>query len=102
MFGTVARLTVKPGMEGEFAALGDTWSREHGHDAGEVASYVFHVEGQPQEYILVAIFKDRDTYYKNAADPETDRRYRQMRALLEADPVWSDGEIVHSQALSGT
>ena len=31
---------------------------------------------------------------RNGRDPEEDRWYRQLRALLEADPEWEDGEIV--------
>ena len=32
----------------------------------------------------------------NADSPAQDARYRQFRALLEADPEWHDGEIVLS------
>ncbi len=101
MFGTVARMVVQPGMEHEFVTIGEQWTQERGASTGVVAEYVFQLEGRPREYLMVAIFADRETYNTNAKDPETDRWYQRMRATLEADPEWNDGEIVQSQILSG-
>jgi quinol monooxygenase YgiN len=99
MFGTVARIKVKPGREQELLAVGEQWTqwlREHADDAGWLADYLFRLEGRPGEYITVGIFRDRESYFRNANDPETDRWYRRWRELLEADPEWNDGEIVNS------
>src|SRR5215472_7501137 len=41
MFGTVARVTVQPGKEDEFLAIGEQWTKERGPSTGENASYVF-------------------------------------------------------------
>jgi quinol monooxygenase YgiN len=101
MFGTIARMVVQPGMEREFLAIGEQWTQERGASTGVVAEYVFQLEGRSREYLMVAIFADRETYSTNAKDPETDRWYRRMRATLEADPEWNDGEIIQSQLLSG-
>jgi quinol monooxygenase YgiN len=100
MFGTVARLTVKPGKTAELQALGDEWTQARGMSTGQVAEYIFKLEGRENELMLVAIFKDRDAYYTNAKDPETDRWYRQMRELLAADPEWNDGEIIDSNVVT--
>jgi len=51
-------------------------------------------------YLAVAFavaFKDKASYVANARDPKQDERYRQLRALLAADPEWHDGEIVWSE-----
>jgi hypothetical protein len=40
----------------------------------------------PREVVLSALFESRDTYRKNADDPEQDRWYRGLREHLEADP----------------
>lgn len=40
-----------------------------------------------------AVFDDEKTYRDNAADPAQDKWYRQMRAMLQADPEWHDGKI---------
>lgn len=101
MFGTVARVMVQPGNEEEFVAIGEQWSQARGEATGQVADYLFKQEGQPGAYLLVGIFRDRATYEANARDPETDRWYRRMRALLTADPEWHDGEVVRSALFSG-
>lgn len=101
MFGTVARVTVQSGKEDEFLSISEQWVRERGETTGEVAEYVFKSEGRPGEHFLIGIFRDRETYYANARDPETDRWYRRMRTTLTADPEWNDGEVVQAELLSG-
>ena len=91
MYGTVARLRVKPGMEEQLTALG----REQGAQIpGLVAQYVYRLDLSPNEFYLVVAFENREAYHANAASPEQQARYAQVRALLEADPEWHDGEIV--------
>lgn len=101
MFGTVARVQVQPDKVEEFTQIGEQWSRDHSATSGETASYIFKLEKQPNEYLIVAIFPDRDTYFRNAEDPETDRWYRKMRETLVADPEWNDGEVRQLPVLSG-
>src|SRR5581483_7373432 len=101
MYGTIARVTVQPGKEQEFLAIGEQWTRERGEATRQVAEYVFKADGRPHEYLIVGIFRDRDTYVSNSQDPETDRWYRRMRATLEVDPEWNDGEVVHAMMLGG-
>jgi quinol monooxygenase YgiN len=101
MFGTVARVTVQPGKEQEFLAIGEQWARERGPSSGETASYAIKLEGRAREYFIVGVFTDRAAYYANANDPETDRWYRQLRATLEADPEWNDGEFVQAFTFDG-
>jgi quinol monooxygenase YgiN len=101
MFGTIARVTVQEGKEAEFLTITEQWTRERGEATGQVAEYVFKAEGRPREYFLAGIFSDRARYVTNAQDPETDRWYRRMRAVLAADPAWNDGEVVYSLVLSG-
>jgi quinol monooxygenase YgiN len=101
MFGTVARVTVQPGKESEFLTIGDQWARERGPSTGETASYVFKLDGRTREYLIVGIFTDRERYYANANDPETNRWYQRMRATLEADPEWNDGEVTQAEIPSG-
>ena len=51
-----------------------------------MASYVLRPDHRPDELILLAVFRDRESYRANASDPEQDRWCRQMREHLEADP----------------
>ncbi len=99
MYGTVARMKVIPGHEDEIRRITDEWAEDRGSAHGEVAVYVYKLDNSPNEYIMVAVFTDRDSYVRNAADPETDRWYRQLREHLEADPEWNDGEIIQSRVL---
>jgi quinol monooxygenase YgiN len=101
MFGTVAHVTVQPGKEAEFLAIGTQWTQARGEETGQVAEYVFQAEDRQREYFIVGIFRDRATYRANAADPETDRWYRRLRATLADDPEWHDGEVVQATSLSG-
>jgi quinol monooxygenase YgiN len=95
MFGTVARMHVKPGHFEQLQTMNNEWSQTRGQRAaGFVATYVFRPDNQQDDVILVAIFKDRDTYRANADDPEQDKWYRQMREHLSADPEWTDGEVI--------
>lgn len=101
MFGTIARLKVKPGKGEELRAHGEKWGRERGPVSGQVASYMFQLEGKQDEYMLVAVFKDRDAYFENARHPDTDRLYREMREMLQSDPEWNDGEVLNIPVTSG-
>ena len=95
MYGTVAKLRLKGNHEEQVRSLNDEWASERGRKiAGYVGTYVLQADERPNELILVALFKDRDSYRANADDPEQDRWYRRMREHLETDPDWTDGEFV--------
>lgn len=97
MFGTVARLKAKPGATQDLIDHGEKWGRERGAATGQVAQYLFKLDQYPDEFMLVAAFKDREAYQKNAQDPETDRRYQEMRKMLASDPEWYDGEVIETR-----
>jgi quinol monooxygenase YgiN len=92
MYGTVARLRIKPGMEDLFRAFGEEASTQP--PPGHVAFYVYQMDADPSEYYLVVIFASKAAYHANAASPEQDAAYHQLRALLTADPEWHDGAII--------
>lgn len=92
MYGTVARLTAKPGSR---EAL-DEISRQVREDKppGLVASYIYQMDSDPNEYYLAVVFESRESYRANAESPEQHARYEKWRPLLDAEPEWHDGEIV--------
>jgi len=92
MFGTIARMRVKPGAEKKLMEISESESALK--IPGYIAQYVYRTDNDPQEYYLVVIFESREAYFANADSPEQDARYREFRALLESDPEWHDGEIV--------
>jgi hypothetical protein len=94
MYGTVARMRLKPGMEERMRQLSREF--EDARIPGYLFEYVFKLDGGDNDYILVAGFESRDAYMANANDPKQHERYLQYRELLQADPEWNDGEIVDS------
>lgn len=96
MYGTVARLSARPGMADRLRALQASY--DDLEVPGFVASYVYQSDADPDEYWLAVMFADRESYRRNAEDPAQDARYREMRDLLAEDPEWHDGEIVSAPA----
>ena len=95
MYGTVARMRLKPGMD---AKLKDEMAQyERLGIPGFVSTFVYRTDRDPNELYMAVAFKDKASYVRNAQDPKQDERYRKLRALLDADPDWHDGEIVISQ-----
>lgn len=95
MFGSIFRMHSKPGQAGAVEEHMRRWQRERRPKvAGVVAGYLLTSRDRPDELVGVAVFDSEENYRKNAADPEQDRWYRELRALLQADPEWNDGEIL--------
>jgi heme-degrading monooxygenase HmoA len=99
MYGTIARMQLKPGAEAELRRR----SRE---EAPELAGYAFHhvfrTDANPNEIYLVVAFESKEAYTKNAASPEQHQRYQGYRELLTAEPEWHDGEIIDSYPDEGS
>jgi quinol monooxygenase YgiN len=92
MYGTIAHFRIKPGTKDEFIKTMDSFG-----DAvipGWVADYYFQMDKDSDEFYLVALFADRDTYLTNAASSEQHERYVKFRSFLVSDPEWNDGFIV--------
>ena len=99
MYGTVARMRVKPGMESKFKDL----SREYESlkVPGHIGEYVYRMDEDSNEYYMAVIFESKESYFANARSPEQDTRYREMLDTLEGEPEWHDGEIVYSFVTAG-
>lgn len=93
MYGTVARVRVKAGMEQQFEAV----SREIGvgRAPGQVAVYVYQMDSDKHEFYLTAIFESREAYVANAQSPEQNERFMKLMSVLESEPEWHDGEIIY-------
>jgi quinol monooxygenase YgiN len=94
VFGTVGRMKVKPGKMDELIKLMDQDQRDID---GAIGYYVYKLEGKENEVILAVVFRDKESYFKNADDPAQDEMYRKTVALLDGTPTWEDGEIIASQ-----
>lgn len=93
MFGTIARLRIKPGMDEDLRRLGQEMAPQM---PGFVFEHVYRMAADPNELYLVVAFENEQAYRANADSPEQHRRYEQFRALLDAEPEWHDGDIIDS------
>ncbi len=94
MYGTVARMRLKAGMEAKLKA--DMAQYERLKIPGFVSTMVYRMDADPNELYMAVAFKDKASYVANARDPKQDERFKRMRAFLAADPEWHDGEIIAS------
>ena len=101
MFGTIFTVRPKPGQENAVVGHFEKWARERGSKAkGALASYLYRNVQNPAELMCAVVYDSRDSYFANANDPEQDRWYRELVALLEAEPRFSDGELLLSYTAS--
>jgi quinol monooxygenase YgiN len=92
MYGTIAHFRVKPETRDEFIKTMDSFG-----DApllGWRADYHFQMDRDPDEFYLVAIFEDKETYIANADSAQQHEQYLKFRSFLVEDPKWNDGFIV--------
>ena len=94
MYGTVARMTLKPGAEQRMLEL--MREEERAGIPGDRGTIVYRSDRDPNEYYLAILFESREACVANASSPEMHQRYLQYRELLTADPEWHDGEVVYS------
>ena len=92
MYGTIAHFRIKPGVQDEFIKTMDSFGETM--IAGWVADYYFQMENDSNEFYLVAIFKDKETYMANADSTEQHERYLVFRSFLVDDPEWHDGFVL--------
>lgn len=96
MYGTVARLKPKADKHEELKKILREWDEDSKPQVeGAIGSYVYQLDKDPDQWVMAVLFENRETYAKNADDPKTDAWYRKMRELLEEDPIWDDGEVIH-------
>jgi len=95
MYGTIARIRPRAGQLGAIERLMAEWEAEmRPRTPGSHDGYLFVPDaGDGTTAHLVAVFDDEASYRASAASPEQDAWYRRLRALLEADPDWMDGEF---------
>ena len=93
MYGTIARMRLKPGMEERFREVEFADATEI---PGFLFSHMYRMDAGGNEYYLVVGFESREAYRRNAESPEQHQRYLQYRELLEEEPEWHDGEVIFS------
>lgn len=95
MYGTVARWRVKEGKEQELEQVAAEVMRET--PAASRSVVLYRSDSDPREYWVASSWESKDAYRANSNTPEQDERFRRLRALMDSDPEWHDGEIVLSR-----
>ena len=94
MYGTVARMKVKAGQMETMMKRMENFDTNR-HPKGYLGEIIYKMDSNPNEIMLAVFFDSKESYHANANDPEQDKEYRKMRDLLDADPEWNDGEVIH-------
>jgi quinol monooxygenase YgiN len=95
MYGSVAKMRVKPG---ELEELTEMMDMEGGHSPGGAVSLsVFQMDADPNEIWVVAISQSREAYRAYSESPRSHELYLKMRRALVADPEWHDGEVLRHE-----
>jgi hypothetical protein len=92
MYGTVARIKVKPGKEDSL--MEDMKVYDAVKIDGHVATAVYKADEGDGVYWMAVIFENQEKYRANADSPEQNERYEKMMEALAAAPEWHDGEVV--------
>ena len=84
-----------PGKAQAVAAHMDKWQREQKPQAkGYVRSILVANKDNADEIMGAVRFDSSASYFANAGRPEQDAWFRELRALLAADPEWFDGTLL--------
>jgi quinol monooxygenase YgiN len=92
MYGTIAHFRLRPGVREEFIKIMDSFGGDF--LPGWRADYYFQMDRDSDEFYLVAVFEDKQSYDVNADSHDQHQRYLKFRSFLVADPEWNDGFIV--------
>jgi quinol monooxygenase YgiN len=96
MYGTVARIKIKPEMVAEALNFMQT-SEGSSTPPGAVAFYLYQMDADPNEFYMVVVFEDKEKYFANANDPQTNAQFQEMTKFFAEEPQWHDGEVVYTE-----
>jgi len=89
------RARTLPGKAQAVAEQMDKWQREQKPQAkGYVRSILVANNDNADEIMGAVRFDSSEGYFANASRPEQDAWFRELRALLTADPEWFDGTLL--------
>jgi heme-degrading monooxygenase HmoA len=93
MYGTVAKLRLKPGSWDK--AMEAMREYDDLDVPGFMSEVTYRSDEDPDVCYMAVVFDSKEAYRANAESPEQHQRYLKMRELLAEEPEWHDGEIVY-------
>lgn len=94
MYGTIAQLKVKEGMQEQL--IEGFKEYETLNVSGALSSMIYQMDSNSNEWFMAVCFESKEAYLANAESPEQAARYENFMACLDSDPVWNDGEIIYN------
>ena len=95
MYGTIATLSIKPENAHALGTLLKEWNAGEGaRDIGYVGGFMLQTDADSSVIKMMAVFESEERFRANAARPEQDTWYQKVRALLNSDPIWEDGQVI--------
>ncbi|MGB2694902.1 MAG: hypothetical protein WBD55_06895 [Dehalococcoidia bacterium] len=94
MYGTVAHMKLKAGKMDDLKKQMTDFDTNR-HPKGYLGEIIYQMDSNQNEIMMAVFFDSKENYHANANDPEQDKEFRKMRDLLDADPEWHDGEVIH-------
>ena len=95
MYGSIFRLKPVAGQEQNVINVFKEWESERRPNIkGVVGAFLMKPDADKGELVAVAVFEDKEAYFANGNDPEQGAWYGKLRALLQSDPAWEDGEYL--------
>ena len=94
MYGTVAKMRIKPGSLASLREMAG--SEDMSRAPGYMSTTIYQMDSNPNELFMAVVFESKEAYFKNAESPEQNAMYERFVALLEGPPEWHDGEIIFS------
>lgn len=95
MYGTVARMKIRPGMRSLF--LG--WARHSNWTMrimpGLVDASLYELDSDPYTIMMVVVFESREAYVANAQSAEQHAEYLNLMQFMVAEPEWNDGHVIY-------
>ena len=92
MYGTFARIQIRPGKIERFLARVRELSAEK--DPGLVNEYFYQMDEDPNVMYMAVAFESREAYRANSERPETHARAMEVSEFAVGQPEWHDGTVV--------
>jgi quinol monooxygenase YgiN len=97
VYGTIARWRLKASVTEE--QLNDVLAiMRDDRPPSSVAIIVYRSATDPREIWVAGAFESREAYVANAATPEQNARFARIRALIDGEPEWHDGNVLFAAA----
>lgn len=101
MFGTISRWRLRADVTDE--QLNDALAMmRDDRPASSVAIIVYRSVSDSREIWVAGAFESCEAYAANAATPEQNARFTRIRALLDGEPEWHDGDVLYAVAQERT